>query len=75
MQRLNVTKGEAANRLWRRETRETDVTRVYKHLKNPTLDTVIIECFTDFKAMGVDIVLSTKIGTNIADLTAETQRH
>jgi hypothetical protein len=69
---LNVTKEEAANRLWRRETREPDVTRVYKHLKNPTPDTVIIECFTDFKAMGVDIVLSTKIGTNIADLTAET---
>jgi cation transport regulator ChaC len=68
---LNVSQEEARNRLWRRETRITDVTRVYKEAKNPTVNTVVIEPLTHFKEMGVDIVLSTRIGANIADLTPQ----
>lgn len=64
---LNVPEKEAANMLWRRETRQSDKTLTYKHPKKPGKNRVIVDRIQKFG--DVDIVLYTRIGANIENLT------
>lgn len=59
----------ATDLLWRRETRNEGTDLHYKKPVNLNSDRMVVETLTDFG--GVGIVLFTKLGPNITDLTPE----
>lgn len=62
----SVSESEAADMLWRRETRRICSGKRYSPPDEPGVDTVLVVKLTDFA--GVDAVLYTKIGSNIHPL-------
>ena len=64
-----TTVEEAEDLLWRRETRSEGSDNHYKRPLNPGQNNVIGESISGFE--GIDCVLYTKIGANIAEPTAE----
>ncbi|PLY14955.1 MAG: hypothetical protein C0631_09020 [Sedimenticola sp.] len=65
----SISLGEAENLLWRRETRKECSDKHYTRPSAPTPNKVIVERLRDFAE--IDIVIYTKIGENITNLTAE----
>ena len=65
---LDLSEREAANRLWRRETRKVGSGREYVPPKDVGTNTVVVKRLRNFA--GVSLVLYTQIGTNIEPLTA-----
>jgi len=65
----NTSLSEAKNLLWRRETRQEGSRKVYKEVKNPSSNKVIVESKKNFS--GLDMVIYTRIGSNIEDVTAD----
>lgn len=65
---LNVSETDAANILYRRETRQAN--KDYEASPAPGPNTVIIERVENFH--GIDVVLYTRIGANIEPLTSTT---
>lgn len=66
---VNVDEREAANRLYRREINAVgDVTKTYREPTNPGPDSVLVKVARDLG--GIDTVLYTLIGANIANLSA-----
>lgn len=66
---LDLTEHEAANRLWRRETRKVGSGLKYLPPKAIGTDTVVVKRIENFA--GVSVVLYTQISANIEPLTAE----
>lgn len=66
---LNVSEGEAADRLWRREINAVGSGRKYRPKDHPGPNDVIVQRSHAFPEVGT--VLYTKIGANIETLTAE----
>lgn len=66
---LDVLEDEAANRLWRRETRRVGSGLAYTPPGKIGPNNVIVKRLENFE--GVDVVLYTQIGANIEPLTAE----
>ncbi|KPM17626.1 hypothetical protein VM77_10065 [Citromicrobium sp. JL31] len=67
---LDASEGEAANRLWRRETRKVGSGRAYVPPKKIGPNTVVVRRLENFA--DVKVVLYTEIAANIVPLTAET---
>lgn len=65
-----VSESDAMDMLWRRETRRIGSGLSYTRDPSPGPDTVMIEKVTDFE--GLEVVLYTKIGSNIDNLTPQT---
>jgi hypothetical protein len=65
---VDLSLKEATNRLYRRETRNTDPNTFYVPPKIMTLNTVVVESLRSVE--GVETVLYTKIGPNIEEPTA-----
>lgn len=65
----NISLNEAKNLLWRRETRKEGTGKVYTEEQNPSKNKVIVEIEENFS--GLDMVIYTKIGSNIEDVTAD----
>lgn len=65
----SVSESEAADMLWRRETNQVGSGKRYSSPVNPGPDTVLIEKLNDFEV--IDVVLYTRIGSNIHPLNAE----
>ena len=65
---VSVSLKEATDRLYRRETRKSDLNISYVPPKKITPNTVVVESRQSFE--GIETVLYTKIGANIDDLTA-----
>ncbi len=63
----SVTLEQATDLLWRRETRNESTDEHYGYPPDPGKNHVVIEKISNFK--GIDIVLYTKIGPNIENLT------
>jgi hypothetical protein len=66
---LNISEGEAADRLWRREINAVGSGRKYRAKDHPGPNDVIVQRSHAFPEVGT--VLYTKIGANIETLTAE----
>ena len=64
-----TTISEAENLLWRRETRQSDLSKKYVKKENPGINTVQVKSIRYF--MGVDTVLYTSIGSNLDQITPE----
>ncbi|MBT2969645.1 MAG: hypothetical protein KME56_05885 [Candidatus Thiodiazotropha sp. (ex Ctena orbiculata)] len=64
-----ISPDEAEDLLWRRETRKECSDKHYTRPSAPTPNKVIVERLRDFAE--VDIVIYTKLGENITNLTAE----
>jgi hypothetical protein len=64
---LDASVQEAANMLWRRETRTTDLTKSYSEPPPGKTDRVRVGRLEGFA--GIDLVLYTSIGSNIEPLT------
>lgn len=64
----NISKDEAIDMLWRRETRKSDITKKYPNKSEPKENDVVINVIKDFS--GINTVLYTSIGQNITDATA-----
>lgn len=60
---------DATNMLWRRETRTSDRTRRYPGARPDRPNAVKVESLTALA--GIDVVLYTSIGANVAPLTAD----
>lgn len=67
---VDLTEGEAANRLWRREVRKVGTDRAYVPPKVVGPNTVVVKRLENFA--GINVVLYTEIAANIEPLTAET---
>ncbi|WP_417770340.1 hypothetical protein [Stappia sp.] len=67
---LDVSEAEAANRLWRRETRKVGSGLAYVPPEKIGPNTVVVRRVENFG--GVKVVLFTDIAANIEPLTAET---
>ena len=65
---VDLSRKEATDRLYRRETRKADSNISYVPPKTVTPNTVVVESLRSFE--GVETVLYTKIGPNIEGLTA-----
>ena len=66
---VNVDEQEATNRLYRREIDAVgDLTKTYREPKNPGMNRVLVRRAENLG--GIDVVLYTKIGANIDDLSA-----
>jgi hypothetical protein len=63
----SVTLEQVTDLLWRRETRNEATDEHYGYPPDPGINHVVIEKISYFK--GIDIVLYTKIGSNIENLT------
>lgn len=66
---LDTTEDEAANRLWRRETRKIGSGRPYVPPIHAGQNNVVVERLENFA--GVDVVIYTRIAGNITPLSAE----
>lgn len=66
---VDVSADAAADIVYRREIHKISSGRRYVAPVDPTLNTVIIDRFLDLE--GFDVVLSTRIGANIAPITGE----
>lgn len=66
---IDVNEDEAANRLWRRETRKIGTGREYVPPKEIGPNTVVVKRLENFA--GVKVVLYTEIAANIEPLTAK----
>ncbi len=65
----SVERARAEDLLWRRETGNEAPRKRYRRPSKPGADTVLIECVENLA--GVELVLFTKIGSNIKKLTPE----
>lgn len=68
--KAGTTVEEAEDLLWRRETRNESSDNHYKRPRNPGQNNVLVESSIS-GLEGIDCVLYTKIGANIAEPTAE----
>jgi hypothetical protein len=66
---MDASEADAANMLWRRETRQVGSGLVYMRPANPGANSVVVERIENFA--GVDIVLYTRIAATIEPLTAK----
>lgn len=66
---VSVSADEAADIIYRREIDKIGTGRRYVQSDDPTPNTVIIDRFADLE--GFEVVLSTRIGANIAPLTGD----
>ena len=66
---LDTPEDEAANRLWRRETRKVGTGRTYVPPIDVGPNNVVVERLENFA--GVDVVIYTRIAGNITPLSAE----
>jgi hypothetical protein len=64
-----VLPDDARNILWRRETNQIGSNKRYTPPESPTLNTVLVAEY--FALCNVELVLTTKIGSNISPLTAQ----
>lgn len=64
-----VSVTEARDLLWRRETRNENSDRRYSPPTMPNPNKVVVETLRNFE--GIDVVLYTKLGANITDISAE----
>lgn len=66
---VGVSREKAEDLLWRRETRNECSGKHYTPPSEPTPNRMVVERLENFA--GVDVVLFTRIGANIKDLSAE----
>lgn len=66
---VDLPEQEAANCLWRRETRNVGSNKKYVSPLKVGSNTVVVERLENF--MGIDVVIYTKIASNITPLTVE----
>lgn len=64
-----VSVAEAEDLLWRRETRNECSDKHYTPPTTPNPNKMVVEMLRDFE--GIDVVLYTKLGANITDISAE----
>jgi len=64
-----VLPDDARSMLWRRETNQAGSNKRYEPPESQTLDTVVVAEYTALA--GVELVLTTKIGSNISPLTPQ----
>lgn len=64
-----ISEADAADMLWRRETRSVGTGKIYSSNPDPGPNTVVVERLKNF--YGVDTVIYTRIAANIKPLTPE----
>lgn len=65
-----VSVEKAEDLLWRRETRNECSDKHYTRPSQPTQNQMVVEKTGDFRGIGIDVVLYTKLGANITKLSA-----